>query len=46
MKDFFKLLLILLAASSAFWIGFYLGGEGVKNKYPDFQKESEEDHLD
>ncbi len=46
MKDFFKILLILLAASSAFWIGFYMGGEEVKNKFPDFQEESEEDNLD
>lgn len=43
MKDLFKVLLIFLAASSAFFIGFYLGGEGVKSKIPNFQEDSEED---
>jgi len=41
MKDFFKSILILLAASSAFLIGFYLGEEKVKSKISDFQEGSE-----
>jgi hypothetical protein len=44
MKDFFKVLLFLIAASSAFLIGFYLGGEGIKSKIPEFQEDSEEEH--
>jgi len=43
MKDFLKALLFLIAASSAFLIGFYLGGEGVKSRIPNFQEESEEE---
>ncbi len=43
MKDFLKVLLFLIAASSAFLIGFYLGGEGIKRKIPNFQKDSEEE---
>ncbi len=44
MKDFFKFLLLLIAASSAFLVGFYLGGEGMKSKVPEFQKDSEEEN--
>jgi hypothetical protein len=43
MKDFLKVLLFLVAASSAFLIGFYLGGEGIKSKIPKFQKDSDEE---
>lgn len=43
MKDFFKVIIFLIAASSAFLIGFYLGGEGIKSKIPKFQKDSEEE---
>ena len=42
MKDFFKSLLILLAAASAFLVGLYFGGENVKSKISDFQKDTEE----
>lgn len=41
MNNFFKSLLIFLAASSAFLVGFYLGEEKVKAKIPDFQEELE-----
>ncbi len=44
MKDLIKLLLILLAASSAFFIGFYLGGEGMKSKIPNFQEDVEDEN--
>jgi hypothetical protein len=43
MKDFLKVLLFIVAACSAFLIGFYLGGEGIKSKIPEFQKDSEEE---
>jgi hypothetical protein len=43
MKDFLKVLLFIVAASSAFLIGFYLGGEGIKSKIPEFQEDSEEE---
>jgi len=42
MNNFFKSLLLLLAASSAFLIGFYLGGEKAKSVIPDFQDDSGE----
>jgi len=42
-KDFLKVLLFLFAAGSAFLIGFYLGGEGIKSKIPEFQRDSEEE---
>lgn len=42
MKDFFKSLFLLLAASCAFCIGFYLGGEKVKSKISNFQEDSGE----
>lgn len=41
MKDFFKILLLFLSASSAFLIGLYLGGEKEKAKIPDFQEDLE-----
>lgn len=37
MNNFFKSFLLLFAASSAFLIGYYLGGEKVKSTVPDFQ---------
>jgi len=39
MNNFFKSFLLLLAASSAFLIGYYLGNEKVKSKVPDFQED-------
>lgn len=41
MKDVFKSLFTLLLASSAFFIGFYLGKEKIISKIPDFQEDSE-----
>jgi len=41
MKDVFKSLLAVLLFSSAFLIGFYLGEEKIKAKFPDFQEEIE-----
>jgi hypothetical protein len=42
MKDLFKTLLLFISASAAFVIGFYMGGEKVKTRIPDFQEEKEE----
>lgn len=42
MKDVFKALLLLLAASSAFFIGFFLGEEKIKAKISNFQGDVEE----
>jgi hypothetical protein len=42
MKDLFKTLLLFISASAAFVIGFYMGGEKVKTRIPDFQEETEE----
>ncbi len=42
MKDLFKTLLFFLSASAAFFIGFYMGGEKVKTRIPNFQEETEE----
>ncbi len=42
MKDLFKTLLLILSASTAFFIGYYLGGERLKAKIPNFQDEHEE----
>ena len=42
MRDLFKTLLLILSASTAFFIGFYLGGERFKAKIPNFQDELEE----
>ncbi|MFP4081333.1 MAG: hypothetical protein ACLFVG_01100 [Candidatus Aminicenantes bacterium] len=42
MKDIWRSLLAILVASSAFLLGFYLGGEKIKSKIPDFQEDLEE----
>ncbi len=42
MRDIFKSLFILILASSAFYMGFYLGKEKVMSQISDFQDESEE----
>ncbi len=42
MRDLFKTLLLFISASAAFVIGFYMGGEKVKTRIPDFQEETEE----
>jgi len=42
MKDLFKTLLLILSASTAFFIGYYLGGERLKAKIPNFQDELED----
>ncbi len=42
MRDIFKSLFVLLLASSAFYLGFYMGKENVMSQIPDFQEESEE----
>ncbi|MGD2246123.1 MAG: hypothetical protein PVI11_06215 [Candidatus Aminicenantes bacterium] len=42
MRDFFKTLLLVLSASAAFIIGFYVGGEKVKTRIPNFQEDTEE----
>jgi hypothetical protein len=42
MKDIFKSLFVLILASSAFYLGFYLGKEKVASQIPEFQGEPEE----
>ena len=42
MRDIFKSLFVLILASSAFYLGFYMGKESVMSQIPDFQEESEE----
>jgi uncharacterized membrane protein len=42
MKDIFKSLFVLILASSAFYLGFYLGKEKIASQIPDFQEDSEE----
>ena len=42
MRDFLKTLLLILSASTAFFIGYYLGGERLKAKILNFQDELEE----
>lgn len=42
MRDLFKTLLLVLSASAAFIVGFYIGGEKVKTGIPDFQEDTEE----
>jgi len=42
MKDIFKTMLTFFIASSAFFIGFYLGQEKIVSKIPKFQEDSEE----
>ncbi len=42
MKDIFKTLATIFIASSAFFIGFYLGQEKITSKISTFQEDSEE----
>jgi hypothetical protein len=42
MRDIFKSLFVIILASSAFSLGFYMGKEKVMAQIPDFQEESEE----
>jgi hypothetical protein len=39
MKDFFKTLFTVIAVFSAFFIGFQLGKEKERAKYPEFQED-------
>jgi hypothetical protein len=39
MKDFFKTLMIIIAVSSAFILGFRFGKEKEKAKIPEFQED-------
>lgn len=41
MKNILKSFFALLVASSAFFIGFFLGKEKIKSKIPDFQEDKE-----
>ena len=41
MKDLIKSLFFILAASSLFMLGFYLGEEKVKSKISNFQEDLE-----
>lgn len=41
MKDILKALITIIVFSSAFILGFHIGEERVKNKYPDFQEDLE-----
>ncbi len=41
MRDIFKSLFVLILASSAFYLGFYMGKENVISQIPDFQEEAE-----
>ena len=42
MRNIFKSFFTLLLASSAFFIGFYLGKEKIMSKIPDFQEDLED----
>lgn len=42
MKNLLKSIITLALASSAFFIGFYLGQEKIVAKIPDFQDQPEE----
>jgi hypothetical protein len=42
MRDIFKSLFVLILASSAFCLGYFMGKENVMSQIPDFQEESEE----
>jgi len=42
MRDIFKSLFVLILASSAFSLGFYMGKENVMSQISDFQDEPEE----
>jgi hypothetical protein len=39
MKDFFKTLILIIAVSSAFILGFHFGKEKEKAKIPEFQED-------
>ena len=41
MREIFKSLFVLILASSAFYLGFYMGKENVMSQIPDFQAEAE-----
>jgi len=41
MRDIFKSLFVLILASSAFYLGFYMGKENVMSQIPDFQEQEE-----
>ncbi len=42
MRDIFKSMFVIILASSAFYLGFYMGKESVMSQIPDFQEDSEE----
>ncbi len=42
MKNLIKALVTMALASSAFFIGFYLGQEKIVSRIPDFQEDLEE----
>lgn len=42
MKDILKSFFLLFLASSAFYLGFYMGKEKILARFPDFQEEAEE----
>jgi len=41
MREIFKSLFVLILASSAFYLGFYMGKENVMSRIPNFQEEAE-----
>jgi hypothetical protein len=45
MRNIVKSLFLLILASSAVCIGFYMGKESVISQIPDFQEEAEEKTL-
>ena len=42
MREIFKSLFVLILASSAYYLGYYMGKEHVMSQIPDFQEESQE----
>jgi hypothetical protein len=42
LKNLIKAIVTLTLASSAFFIGFYLGQEKIVSRIPDFQEDPEE----
>lgn len=42
MRDIFKSLFVLILASSAYYLGYYMGKENVMSQIPDFQEELQE----
>jgi len=42
MRDIFKSMFVLILASSAFCLGYYMGKENIMSQIPDFQEEAEE----